>query len=578
MMGLYVFNSDVMISKKLSHPVDLLIRQALVFDGTLSEPRVQDLAVHEGRIVALHDQLQVQAIQTVDAQGLALMPGIIDSHTHFDAQITWDSYVRPSPAMGVTTAVIGNCGFTIAPCRPADRELTMRNLTQVEGMSLEVLKQGIDWDFETFPEYLAMLKRKGSAVNIAAYVGHSSVRTWVMGEQANKREATSEEIAAMANIVKEAMAAGAVGFATSTSPAHNGEGGFPMPSRLASDEEMMQLIQAMAHQGRGVYMVTKGGQMAMSFLQSLAKTSGRPVMVAALLHNSTNPDAVFKDMNAIAQANQQGIPLIGQVSCCPLTMDFTFASAYPVEGLVSWRPAMGLSHEALKVILADPFFRQSVKDELSQTATFRLFNNEWDKVHVVQTALSEHQSFEQKSVAELAQASHQDPLDFALDLALKEDLQTVFTAQLLNSDTDAVARLLNDPHSLVSLSDAGAHLTFFNDAGFGLHLMGHWARDLGKMSMTQAVHKLTQQPAQVLGLKERGMLREGYAADLLLFDPQTVGRGPKHRVFDLPGGAARLNTLANGVHGVWVNGQLVADQQGLVDQAGLYGELLTEFA
>ena len=317
---------------KLSHPVDLLIRQALVFDGSLSEPQMKDVAVFQGRIVALEDALQVQAKQTIEAQGLALMPGIIDSHTHFDAQITWDSYVRPSPAMGVTTAVIGNCGFTIAPCRPQDRELTMRNLTQVEGMSLEVLKQGIDWNFETFPEYMAMLKKKGCAINIAAYVGHSSVRTWVMGEQANKRQATAEEIEAMAALVKEAMAAGAVGFATSTSPAHNGEGGFPMPSRLASDEEMMQLTLAMASHGRGVYMVTKGGQMPMSFLQSLAQTSGRPVMVAALLHNSTNPQAVFNDMAAIAQANAQGVPMIGQVSCCPLTMDFTFAyHRLPIE-------------------------------------------------------------------------------------------------------------------------------------------------------------------------------------------------------------------------------------------------------
>jgi N-acyl-D-aspartate/D-glutamate deacylase len=236
----------------LSHPVDLLIRQALVFDGSLNGPHIKDVAVHQGRIVALENALEGQAKQTIDAKGLALMPGIIDSHTHFDAQITWDSYVRPSPAMGVTTAVIGNCGFTIAPCRPQDRELTMRNLTQVEGMSLDVLKQGIDWNFETFPEYMAMLKQKGSAINVAAYVGHSSVRTWVMGEQANKREATPEEIDAMATLVKEAMAAGAVGFATSTSPAHNGEGGFPMPSRLASDEEMMQLTLAMASHGRGV--------------------------------------------------------------------------------------------------------------------------------------------------------------------------------------------------------------------------------------------------------------------------------------------------------------------------------------
>ena len=562
---------------KLSTPIDLLIRQALVFDGNLSEPQIKDVAVYQGRIVAIEDHCQAQAMETIDAQGLALMPGIIDSHTHFDAQITWDSYVRPSPAMGVTTAVIGNCGFTIAPCRPKDRELTMRNLTQVEGMSLDVLRDGIDWRFETFPEYMAMLKQKGCAINIAAYVGHSSVRTWVMGEQANKRQATPDEIAAMAALVREAMAAGAVGFATSTSPAHNGEGGFPMPSRLASDEEMMQLTLAMASLGRGVYMVTKGGQMSMSFLQSLAQKSGRPVMVAALLHNSTNPQAVFYDMAAIAQANAQGIGMIGQVSCCPLTMDFTFASAYPVEGLVSWRAAMGLSHDALKGILADTSFRQAVKDELFQTATFRLFNNEWDKVHVVQTALAQHQLFEQKSVADLALASHQDPLDFALDLALKEDLQTVFTAQLLNSDTEAVGRLLNDPHSLVSLSDAGAHLTFFNDAGFGLHLLGHWARDLGLMSMQQAVHKLTAQPAKVLGLKDRGHLRAGFAADMLLFDPKTVGRGPKHRVFDLPGGAARLNTLASGVHGVWVNGQLIADQDGLNEQSVFAGQLLTEF-
>ena len=566
-----------MARMKLSTPIDLLIRQALVFDGNLSEPQIKDVAVYQGRIVAIEDHCQAQAMETIDAQGLALMPGIIDSHTHFDAQITWDSYVRPSPAMGVTTAVIGNCGFTIAPCRPQDRELTMRNLTQVEGMSLDVLRDGIDWRFETFPEYMAMLKQKGCAINIAAYVGHSSVRTWVMGEQANKRQATPDEIAAMAALVREAMAAGAVGFATSTSPAHNGEGGFPMPSRLASDEEMMQLTLAMASLGRGVYMVTKGGQMSMSFLQSLAQKSGRPVMVAALLHNRTNPQAVFNDMAAIAQANAQGIGMIGQVSCCPLTMDFTFASAYPVEGLVSWRAAMGLSHDALKVILANTSFRQAVKDELLQTATFRLFNNEWDKVHVVQTALAEHQLFEQKSVADLALASHQDPLDFALDLALKEDLQTVFTAQLLNSDTEAVGRLLNDPHSLVSLSDAGAHLTFFNDAGFGLHLLGHWARDLGLMSMQQAVHKLTAQPAKVLGLKDRGHLRVGFAADMLLFDPKTVGRGPKHRVFDLPGGAARLNTLASGVHGVWVNGQLIADQDGLNEQSIFAGQLLTEF-
>jgi len=557
--------------------IDTLIQNALVFDGSGATPEVKDVGVHEGRIVAIGKNLNFTAAHTVNAEGLALMPGIIDSHTHFDAQITWDSQVRPSPALGVTTAIIGNCGFTIAPCRPKDRELTMRNLTQVEGMSLQVLQHGIDWDFETFPEYLAMLKRKQCAINVAAYIGHSSVRTWVMGEDANKREATAEEISEMAALVKDAMAAGAIGFATSTSPAHNGEGGFPMPSRLASEEEMMQLTLAMSSQGGGVYMVTKGGQMPVSFLESLAAASKRPVMVAALLHNSTNPNGVFNDLKAISEANERGHKLKGQVSCCPLSMDFTFASAYPVEGLTQWKPALGLQHEALKACLASQAFRDKVKAELLQTASFRLFNNEWEKVHVVETFKPENQRYEQQSVAALASDKGVDPLDFALDLALEEDLQTVFTAMLLNSDTEAVAKLLNHPHSLVSLSDAGAHLTFFNDAGFGLHLLGYWSREMGAMNMAEAVQQLTSQPAEILGLKNRGLIREGYAADLLLFDPHTVGRGPQKRVFDLPLGAPRLHTDAIGVHGVWVNGQLTADQNGMLENTAPAGQVITEF-
>ena len=557
--------------------VDTLIQNALVFDGSGAEPAVQDLAVHQGKIVGIGPNLSFTSDHCVNASGLALMPGIIDSHTHFDAQITWDSFIRPSPALGVTTAIIGNCGFAIAPCRPKDRELTMRNLTQVEGMSLQVLQHGIDWDFESFPEYLAMLRKKQCAINVAAYIGHSSVRTWVMGEEANKREATAAEIAEMAELVREAMAAGAIGFATSTSPAHNGEGGFSMPSRLASDEEMMQLTLAMSSQGGGVYMVTKGGQMPVSFLESLAAASKRPVMVAALLHNSTNPNGVFNDLKAITEANQRGHKLTGQVSCCPLSMDFTFASAYPVEGLSSWKPALGLQHAELKTCLASFEFRAKVKEELSQAASFRLFNSEWEKVHVVETFKPENQVYEQQSIAALASQAGLDPLDFALNLALEEDLRTVFTAMLLNSDTEAVAKMLNHPHSLVSLSDAGAHLTFFNDAGFGLHLLGYWSRDMGAMSLSQAVHQLTAQPAEILGLKNRGLLREGYAADLLLFDPQTVGRGPKKRVFDLPLGAPRLHTDAVGVHGVWVNGQLIADQNGMLENTPLAGELITEF-
>ncbi|MEO5697043.1 MAG: amidohydrolase family protein, partial [Burkholderiaceae bacterium] len=334
--------------------LDLLIRDALVFDGSGGAPSIGSVGVRGGRIEFVGEIAQVSARRVVDAQGLALMPGIIDSHTHFDAQITWDPTVRPSPALGVTTAVIGNCGFTIAPCRPADRDLTMRNLTQVEGMSIDVLRKGIAWGFETFPEYLAQLRARGSVVNVAAYLGHSSVRTYVMGDAAAHRTASDAEIVQMQAIVRDAMAHGAVGFASSTSPAHNGEGGLPMPSRLADERELTALVEAMGAAGRGVFMLTKGGDTPVPFLESLAERSARPVMIAALLHNSTNPAAVFDDLDAISAANARGRRLLGQVSCCPLTMDFTLASPYPVEGLASWKPALGVQGAALKAVLADP--------------------------------------------------------------------------------------------------------------------------------------------------------------------------------------------------------------------------------
>jgi N-acyl-D-aspartate/D-glutamate deacylase len=546
---------------------DLVIRGAVLVDGLGSEPRPGDLAVSKGRIAAI-GRFDGAARRTVDGDGLALMPGIIDNHTHYDAQITWDAGVSPSPQLGVTTAVIGNCGFTIAPCRARDRERVMRNLTQVEGMSLEVLRQGIRWDFETIPEYLDMLERQGSALNIAVFAGHSALRTYVMGADATRRTASAAEVGRMRELLLEAMRAGAVGFSTSTSPAHNGEGGVPMPSRLADDGELRSLVASLKDAGRGVFMLTKGGHTQLSFLEALAAESGRPVVIAALLHNSTNPGSVFQDLDAIAQANARGRRLVGAVSCCPLSMDFTLRSPYTFEGLEAWQPALPLKSEAYEAKLRDKRFRDGVRQELSRPAHFRLFNGEWDKVHVVESALRET---EQRSIAELAREAAKDPLDCMLDLALAENLDTVFSALLLNSDEDAVARMLGHAHSLVSLSDAGAHLTFFNDAGFGLHLLGHWVRRRGVLSLAEAARRLTSHPAGVFGILGRGALKPGYHADLLLFDPAKVDRGPKQRVFDLPGGHPRLTTPPLGVHGVWVNGVRVEGEV-------LAGQLLRDFS
>jgi N-acyl-D-aspartate/D-glutamate deacylase len=543
---------------------DFVIRGAQILDGLGAEPYNADLAVIDGTIAEIGQSLSGKEV--FDAGGLALMPGIIDNHTHYDAQVTWDPLVSPSPALGVTTAVIGNCGFTIAPCRPADRELVMRNLTQVEGMSLEVLRQGIRWEFESIPQYFDMLERQGCAINLAGFVGHSSVRTWVMGEDAPQRAATREEVARMRELLLEGMRAGAVGFASSTSPAHNGDGGLPMPSRLADEHEMRTLVGALRDAGRGLFMLTKGGQTKVAFLEELAAAAGRPVVIAALLHNSTNPGAVFQDLEAIAQANARGRKLVGAISCCPLSMDFTLRSPYLLEGLESWKPALTLKGEAYQAKLKDKAFRDGVRAELSRPAHFRIFNAQWDQVEVVESA---RKDVEQRSIGQLARDAGRDPLDLMLDLALEESLGTVFNAMLLNSDEAAVGEMIRHPASLVSLSDAGAHLTFFNDAGFGLHLLGHWVRERGALTLPEAVRKLTSAPAQLFGIPGRGVLKRGYAADLMLFDPKTVGRGSKQRVFDLPGGHPRLTTPALGVHGVWVNG--------VRELSSLPGKLLREF-
>ncbi len=556
--------------------MDLIIRDALVFDG-LGNPGgvVSDVAVADGRIAAIGPGLATNGGDEIDASGLALMPGIIDTHTHYDAQITWDSGLNPSPALGVTTAVIGNCGFTIAPCRAVDRDLIMRNLTQVEGMSIDVLRSGINWDFESFADYLDAIEARGTMPNVAAFLGHSSIRTYVMGEAAVERPASDDELAEMRKIVVDGMAAGAIGFSTSTAPQHNGVGGIPMPSRLADDLELKTLVSAMGEQG--IFMLTKGDRTDVPYLEALAAEAGRPVMIAALLHNSTAPDNTFKDLRQIAEARTRGHELWGQVSCCPLTNDFTLKSAYPVEGFVAWKPAMQVKGEALKRLYMDADFRQSVKDELARPAGVRLFNGEWNKIELIEAAKPENRPLEGKTVDVLAAEAGVDPLDWMLDFAVSEDLESVFTAVLLNSDEDAVGRMIRDPNASVALSDAGAHLTFFCDAGFGLHLLGHWSRDLGILPLADAVRELTSKPAEIFGIPERGRIAPGYHADLLLFDPATVARGPKKRVFDLPGGAPRLTTDGVGVHGVWVNGRRIVDEKGVLEGGGNPGSVLRQF-
>lgn len=555
---------------------DLVIENASIIDGSGRPAFHGCLAVEAGRIVAIGAD-PGPARERIDAEGLTLAPGIVDTHTHYDAQITWDPQASPSPALGVSTVVMGNCGFTIAPCRPQDRDRVMRNLTHVEGMSLDALERGIRWDFETFPEYLDAIEQRGLGLNAAVFVGHSSVRTWVLGPDASSRVATAPEIAAMRDIVADAMRAGAVGFSTTVSPQHNGEGGVPMPSRLADEAEMRALTGVLAESGRGALMITKGPATPVAWLEELAAAAGRPFIVAALLHSNASPEAVFEDLDSIAAARRRGNRLYGAISVCPLTFEFTFHSPYVLEGLAAWKPAMA-EHDPVRyrALLADAGFRTAVRTEIDRPAR-RMFNGEWHLMQVLRTTKPANAALDGMTVAAAAARDGRHPLDWMLDLALAEDLDTQFIATLLNSDEDAVGRMLVDPNALVSLSDAGAHLEFFCDAGFGLHLLGHWVRERRVMSLERAVQKLTSEAAAAFGIIGRGRLEPGAWADLLLFDPALVGRGPARRLHDLPGGASRLVTPGLGVHGVWVNGKRVVDAAGVLPDAPLAGQLLRQF-
>lgn len=557
-------------------PYDLIIENATLFDGSGAAPQTASLAVRDGRIAAVAPAIQGEARQRIDATGLSLMPGIIDSHTHYDAQITWDAYLAQSTQMGVTTALIGNCGFTIAPCLPANRDLVMKNLTQVEGMSLESLRAGIDWAFETFPEYLDLIERKGCVPNLAAFVGHSTLRTHVMGSAASDRAATAEEIQAMRSLLEEALKAGALGFATTSSTSHSAYDGRPMPSRMAAPEEFDALLDGLRESGRGAFMLTKGPATPTAQLMQWAERCKRPFLVAALLHSSLAPQGVFDDLDHISTARARGLRVKGAVATTPLSFDFTFDTPYPLEPLQAWKPWFGIKGEALKKGMASTELRAALREELSKPGR-RLFSGDWSLVHLLETGLPAYQKYEDCSIAEIARALGKDPLDTMFDLALEENLRTLFSVVSLNHDEAAVTRLLCHPDSLISLSDAGAHLSFLDESGFGLYLLGYWCRDKKIMSMAEAVHRLTQAQAEFFGIRERGLLKPGFHADLLLFDPKEVGRGDKKRLHDLPANAVRVANQPRGVHGVWVNGEQVANAQGAL-MGGKPGKLLRDCA
>jgi len=558
---------------------DLIIRNAQVYDGTGHPPLLTDVAVTNGHITHI-GQATGPAHEIIDAQGLALMPGIVDLHTHYDAQVTWDRTMSPSPALGVTTAVIGNCGFGIAPCPAPLRETMLKNLSVVEGMDLNALLTGVNWEFESFGQYMDQLRRIGPYVNTAVFAGHSVIRTAVMGADGSvNADPTPEQLQAMQTMVRDAMDHGAIGFASSFSPNHSGYGGIPMPSTIASESELRALTSVLGEQKKGVFMMATGTRGSPDIMESIVKDTGRPAYISTVLtmYNEGNPSLAATYYERCAQALARGHELYILTSCQPLSFDFSLTDPYMMLSHSAFDVVKSSTVDALPGIYQSAEFREAFRHNLKQPKEGILFLGNWRHIEVGQTIRPENQTLEGLSIQALADQQGSDPVDAFLDLALSEDLGTHFVGKFFNNNDEGVAPSLKHPASVITLSDAGAHLTYMCDAGFGLYFLSHWVRDTGHFTLSEGIRRITSEPADRFRIPERGRLAVGLPADLLLFDPVTVGISKPLPLQDLPGGGTRMVRTATGVHGVWVNGVKVHDGQDYVAHEHGPGKVLDHF-
>jgi N-acyl-D-aspartate/D-glutamate deacylase len=542
---------------------DLVIRGGTVFDGSGSPGRVADVTIAGGVIQEIGPHLEGRV--ELDASGCAVAPGFIDIHTHFDAQVFWDPELKPSSYHGVTTVVAGNCGFSIAPCRPEHHDVIVHTLENVEGMDAASLSAGIVWDFETFPDYLELVRSRGTALNFTAYLGHTALRLYVMGDAAYERAATPEEIDHMCQLLSEGLALGAAGFSTSFSFAHRGVDGKPVPSRFAEMDEVEALFMTAGKSGKGVVLTTPGWQCEYADVYTWQPRVGRPFtgpLFAA--SNGSHLKTVKLHQEGIAR----GANVWPQVTPRPLTMQFTLADAYNLNVGEVFAELMKVSRPVREAAFRDPEWRTLAFNDLERGSTG--MKPRWETYEV-----SESKRFPElvgRRVSDIARERGSSPLDVMCELSLAEDLTTRFRAYIANDDPDAVGLLLTEDHVVLGLTDAGAHVDQLCDAPLPTDLLGQWVRERGIMPLEQAIHKLTGEPADMFGFERRGYLREGYFADVCVFDPATVGPGPQKRLRDLPANGERLtNEEPSGVRHVLVNGTLIRKDEVQLDLDELPG-------
>jgi N-acyl-D-amino-acid deacylase len=542
---------------------DIKIVGGEIVDGS-GKPRFKgDLGITDGRVVALGAAPDA-ARETIDARGMVVAPGFVDIHTHYDAQVLWDPMLTISPWHGVTSVVVGNCGFGVAPTRPEHRELILRTLERVEGMSLAALEAGIgaEWPFETFPEYMDALERQKLGINVAVMVGHTPVRLSVMGDDSTTRAASPAEIAAMKAIVAEAMDAGAVGFATSVSKVHIGYAGRPVPSRLAAFEEMLEIADAVGRSGHGIIHYNVGRDPRWDEYERLHAKSGRPIIWTALLAGSLGPNSHRPQLDKSRELIERGLPIYPQGACRPIQIEFDFRSPVVFDTFASFeRLRAAPDDQARQAVYADAAFRARVKTQLAgpgpDDAFFMGKRAEGDSRramfrNLVISSIGDTSLIERR-LFDVAKERGVDPVDLMFDLA-GQDLRIKMRANVLNFEDDEVREIIQDPNVLIALGDGGAHMSQLCDACYATHLLGHWVRDDGAISLEQAIHQLTQRPADIFGLTDRGRLALGLPADVVVFDPATVGASKLERVHDLPAGEDRLISRPLGVKAVIVNG------------------------
>ena len=537
-------------------PFDLLITNGTIVDGTGAARFRGNVAVQGGRVAEL-GKTDGSAATVIDAAGKIVSPGFIDPHTHYDAQITWDRVLSSSAEHGVTTVVMGNCGVGIAPCKPSDREWLTEDLVTVEGIDKEVLAEGIQWEWETFAQYLDAAERRGSALNLAFLAPITPLRTYVIGAQANERAATPAETQTIATMLRGAMRAGAWGFTTTANRQHIGHGGKPLAARLASRDELAAYARVLKELRCGVIELALTKRYATlaedeeDLLKFLLDAGERPVTWLSLSNLVEKPGAAKEILDRVEPLIRRGgIP---QILTRPFVFDMNLRRPFMLTEMNTARPLFDAAFEKQMEIYADPAFRAAFKDELKQS---RKWSGVVRNASVVSVVNPELRQYEGRTVGEIADARGQDPNDAFFDLAVADSLQVKFVVPRANTDPDQLADMVRDSRTLIGLSDAGAHLDMLCECGYPTYLLAHWVREKRALSLERAVQRITSEPADFFGFKDRGRLKTGAAADIVIFDENTVSSPLRPTaVKDLPAGGTRLYCKAEGISRVIVAGR-----------------------